>query len=457
MARAAKTLAASFKLVLHNSFAYIPVHWDTYSPKPEPEPSETIWLVLEKDDMQEIAQSQHNILFANDSELRNFVFMLKQLARPERRAPQGILIRTPNGLEVLGEDGSLTPTHDGTFHPNHIQTKLNTNPDDKAEVLDVITEWVGSEDQATSLLRHLATALAPTYSAVKYVILLGEGRNGKSVLLSMLAKLFGSHNVSSVTRQMIAEASPTCVELNNKLLNIIFDGEMGYIKDSSMEKTLIAGEAGVVRMLYESGTTKVQTNALFIEALNKEPKTRDKSSALQKRLVRFKFDKVYELDHSFSKKMLGERMLGAFLSLLIDHYVTADTLAEKLSPTASSKDLQLDQEWMGSPVFQFLEFVHKTDEKFLEKLTKGAYDLDDFLTAFKPWLSDQGGQFERSDGDIISLLKDHFTIAWRTKRVNKKPTNRRVITSVKPETLAAIDLLKGSIHVEDAGEGMVGE
>lgn len=458
LADAARTLASSFELVQRGPTTFIPVHWMTYIPDPPPPLEERIWLPFHRDQKMVLANRKSKILFSTDAELRSFDFMLKQLAEPSEGPVSSILVKTEEGLRALNSDGDLVP-HDGTFTPNYVKPMLNTDPAAKAEVLAVLTEWLGGRpEEATSLLHHLATTLAPGYSAVKYVLLLGEGRNGKSVLLTMLSELFGVENVSNVTRQMMAEHSPTCVELNNKLVNVIFDGEMSYIKDSSMEKTLIAGESGVVRMLYESGTTRVQTNALFIEALNQEPKTRDKSSALQKRLVRFHFPNTYKVDKAFFRRMTSEPMLGALLSLLVDHYVREEELAEKLAPTRGSLDLQMEQVWLGSPVLQFLEHLSSTDATAIDRLKEGKFSVDSFMASFKPWAETQGIH-DRSDGDLVAMLKSSFILGWKTVRdkATKKPTSQRWIKGVKPETVMAFDM-KGDISdAADSDAELVGD
>lgn len=452
LATAAKDLAASFALVQRGAQTYIPVHWLTFEADPPPAPEERIWLPFSREEKMRLANSKSNILFANDGELRNFDFMMRQIAKQNTEKVGVILVKTEDGMQALNEQGELVD-HDGTFTPNYIRPMLNTNSNDKKEVFDVLVEWLGSEEDAKSLLHHLATCLAPGWSAVKYILLIGEGRNGKSVLLTMLAELFGEENVSHVSRQMMAEHSPTCVELNDKLLNVIFDGEMSYIKDSSMEKTLIAGERGVVRMLYESGTTNVQTNALFIEALQVEPKTRDKSSALQKRLVRFNFPNVYKIDKEFSKRMTSDRMLGALLSLLIDNYVKEDELAEKLTLTKGSMELQMEQVWLGSPILQYLEFL--TSSGKLNKLV--GMQVDTFMTSFKPWAEAQG-MHDRSDGDVLTMMKTSFELGWKSERANGKVTNARIIKGLRPETVMALENMKGDLDgAQDPGEELVGD
>lgn len=442
LADAAKTLAQSYGLVQRGTTTFIPVHWETLSPKPLPAPEETIWLPMTREDKRDLATQESMILFSTDSELRSFEFMLTQLSTKGRKTVDGILIKTRKGLKTLNNRGELIDPH-GYFVPNFVQPMLNEDEDDKRQVYNTIVNWLNSEEEAESLLSHLATILAPGYSAVKYVLLLGEGRNGKGVLLGMLLRLFGPENISNVTRQMMAEHSSTCVELNNKLLNIIFDGEMGYIKDSSMEKTLIAGETGVVRMLYDSGTTPVQTNALFIEALNTEPKARDKSPALQKRLVRFQFPNVYQVDKKFEKEMWSEPMLGALLALLVERYVREEDIADRLGLTKGSVELQMEQVWLGSPILQFIEHLNRNDPSAVKKLEDGKMFVDDFLASFKPWSQDQGLP-ERGDGDILNMMKTSFEIGWKTRRRSgAKPSSERAIKSLKPETLLAITQLKG--------------
>lgn len=438
LAEAAKVLSTSYEFVERASMTYIPVHWKTYSPSPLPPPEETIWLPLDPLQLREIANKKSGILFGNDSEFRNFHYMVRQLARRDSGRLRNILIRTPQGLQMLMDDGSLEP-HRGEFTPNFIASMLNEDPATKKQVFDTLAGWLNSEENALSLLKHLATGLAPGWSAVKYVILLGEGRNGKSVLLNMLVKLFGRENVSSVTRQSMAERSSTCVELNNKLFNVIFDGEMSYIKDSSMEKTLIAGEPGTVRMLYESGTTTVQTNALFIEALNHEPKTRDKSTALQKRLVRFRFPNVYPIDRDFEKKMLSEEMLGAFLSLLIDNYVEEDEIAEALKITSESMILQAEQVWIGSSILQFLSYLQSEMPATFETVQQGKHSVQHFIDAFRPWAQAQGIS-DRSDGDLLLMVK---TACETSYSQDSQGNMTLMITGYKEDTLLTLEQLKG--------------
>ena len=440
LARAARTVAESYELVQHGSHTFIPCHWLTEAIGPLPA-AERIWQPLTRNDKRRLANQTQNILFATDSELTNFDLMLRQFAIEDESVIQHLLVRTEDGLKMLDETGTLVePT--GQFCPNVLKPVLNTDEAAKAEVFDVIKGWLNSEEEAHSLLHHLATALCPGWSAVKYVLLIGDGRNGKSVLLSMLQDLFGASNVSNVTRQQIAERLPVCVELNNKLLNIIFDGEMAYIKDSSMEKTLIAGEPGYVRLLYENGNTRVQTNALFLEALNSEPKTRDKSGALQKRLSRFWFPNTYPIDRAFEKRMRSDELLGAFLSLLLDHFVTKYELADKLKQTSGSSALQVEQNLLNSPLHQFVSYLVSSDASWNDRLRQPVM-VDPLVDSFMAWRVDEGFT-EFSTADVKRLFKEGFSTDWKTVREAGKVVKKQRLLEPKPEILALLNQLKGA-------------
>lgn len=446
LAEAARTLAASFQLVNHNSKLYLPVDYTTRRASPPPDPRNRVWRSLDLNELKLLANQTLRILFANESEVINFRGMLMQLAQYEAETPDFILLYLPeSGLAELHSDGRIVTEVTGNFTPNFMSVPLNRDAEKRKFVWNTIVEWVGGEENAHSLLHHVATALAPDWSAAKYVLLLGEGRNGKGVFLEMVKALFGNDNVSNVTRQQMAESSPVCAELNNMMLNIVMDGSAKYVGDSGMEKTLTVGEEGSVRKLYESGLTTVQTNALFMEGLNSEPRTRDKSPALQKRLTRFWFPNVYAANPRFSKHMRSKENLGAFLALLLDHFVTEDEVAEKLAPTQQSTELQMDQMLHNSLMLQFLADLAGKDPDAITKLLGS--DAAIVVSSFVPWAHSQEGTLY-SDADALRMVRDAFVVKRSTRR-NETPRNYQKIAALKPETQTFISLMEGESNEPD--------
>jgi phage/plasmid-associated DNA primase len=312
----------------------------------------------------------------------------------------------------------------------------------------VVSGWLDSDKEAESLLSHLATCLSPGWSVVKYVLLLGEGRNGKSLLLRMVEALFGRANVSSVTRQLMSAQNAAVLDLNGKLVNIVYDGMAEYVKDSGPEKSLIAGESIGIRRLFDSTLTMVQTPALFLEGLNREPKTSDKSVALQKRLVRYFFPNVYELDRRFEKRMLSERRLGAFLSLLVDRYVPEEDIAWRLAPTLKSIQLQMEAMHVNSQALQFLQY--------LEQKTPGAGAgivtrwFEDVADEFRTWRQGKYDYKDWPDTEVLAQFKPFITTKRKSVRTPAGPRSKRMITSLTSETTEFLETLEGGDTDDDA-------
>lgn len=444
----AVALAQQYQLVKHNSQLFVPVSW--YLPVVDellPDPLETVWLPMRAEDILEFGNNRGGILFQSESEYRNFAYMLKQeAARPSTMHANSLFVKTEGGLKVLDHTGTLVdPT--GEFVPNVLWPKLNEDPAAKQAVFDVMLDWLGDPEPVRSLLHHLATMLAPGWSASKLVLLLGAGRNGKSTLLKMCEKLLGAANVSHVTRQQMAARESAIVDLNNKLANIVFDAEATYLKDSSVEKTLVVGEKVGVRLLYENSNTDVWTNGLFLEGLNEEPKSRDKTNALQRRLVRFYFPREFPLNRGFEALMLSEERLGAFLALLLDHYVKEDEQSSKLTLAQASYDLQVEQLWVNSKTFQYLHELAAKDPKVVTKII--GMPADALADQFHAWLLQ--GKDDYSAVDAYRMLKECFQLKRKSVRAGGSIGKTWVVDALTPDAQRMIDKLTEGDDDTDGG------
>ena len=246
----------------------------------------------------------------------------------------------------------------------------------------------------------------------------------------------------------MSASKSTCLDLQGRLLNIVFDGPASYLKDSGPEKSLIAGETTPIRRLYSSLVTPVQSNALFIEGLNREPKTGDKSLALQKRLVRYQFTRTYELDYGFEHHMLSPATLGAFLSLLLDHYVQQREVHTKLRPTQSSTMLQLEQMHTNSMPLQFIDWFDEDDALGVEGLIGEL--IPDVVAKFKQWrLVEMGDINVWADKDVEQMLIPLFTTDRKSKRINGRVRKVRVITGFRQQLDQFIEYLRGEEEAHD--------
>jgi len=450
LAQQANDMAHGYDIVKYNHQLYLPVHFETLQMTSGLAPEDRVWIPLLLPELIDLANDIGKVLFYSDSEKSSFYVMVEQAAKAVSAVPGTVLMVRDGKVVELRKDGKL---HDRSldFCPHFINVPINEDAEAKAEVYATIVSWLNdSEEDAESLLYHLATTLATHWSAVKYVLLIGEGRNGKSVLMKMVMALLGANNVSFVTRQDMAASKSTCLDLQGRLANLVFDGPASYLKDSGPEKSLIAGEVTPIRRLYSSLITPVQTNGLFIEGLNREPKTGDKSIALQKRIVRFQFLKVFELDFAFEAKMLSEPMLGAFLSLLLDHYVLQHEAHKKLSPTSAALELQIEQMYTNSPAMQFAAWFDEDDMIGLESLI--GETIPEVAQKFKQWrLVEMSDVSSWADKDVEQILLPLFITERKSKRIAGKVRKVRVITGFRSLLSSLIIHIRGeeSTHVDE--------
>lgn len=421
----------------------MPIDFETGLPKPT-DVNKTVWTQLTPKKFRAVANLAFHVLFATPAEESSFKLMTKQFST-QIDSVEGILVNHGDRVMVLNRDATFSPVT-GAFVPNFIDVPYIEDNPLAEELLDLISDWVNGRDQAESLLRHLSTILQPHWSAGKYLLLLGDGSNGKGTLLRLLLPLVGGDNTSKVTRQAMAAQRPIVAKLNGKLLNLVMDGPKEFLKDSSTEKTLIVGEPLWLEMKYENEPVEVMTNALFIEGLNEEPIASDKTPALQRRLVRFHFPNVYQRDTALERKMMSKEMQAALLTLFIRYWTTETNALENLAITAKSLDLQLQAVWSMSPVMRFLESMAIKDLKFLTRVQQ-QLRLDEFIPPYRMWL-EANGYKGMEDDYILRQLKNHFVIDRKTFRIDSKPTSRRYIKSIFPDTLNAINILMETAEKE---------
>lgn len=428
-----------YQCVLSSGVIYLPQDYERGFDQSIPQPERTVWVPFHGDDLARFASQNFGTLFKTEKQKIDFATMVEQCCIRYDATSDALLVRRGSELLVLGSDGRLKqPT--GAFVPNTLAVPINDDAEIKLAVWNTLCEWLDDdEDAAHSLLHHAATALTPGWSAGKYVLLIGSGRNGKSVFLDMMRRIFGAANCASVTRQDMAKHSPVVVELNGALLNVIMDGPAEFLKDSSAEKTLIVGEELSVRMLYRNTLTKVQTNAMFLEGLNREPNTSDKSQALQARMVRFHFSKTYAEDRVFYNAMMSDRFVGALLSLLIDHYVTREDLQIKLRPTKAARDLQFEHMHTNSMALQYVMHLENSNPQGADDLI--GTELGDLYQHFCSWRLKQNDLSVWEDMSVKRMFND--IVDWRrtTKRdpVTQSFKGVYTVTGFKRDALAFLD------------------
>lgn len=172
---------------------------------------------------------------------------------------------------------------------DHWMKVISDNLSNEQDRIDLLQQWFGYN-------------LTPDTSQQKFLILEGDGNNGKSVLLAALVATLGPDNCSHIPLELFSQRfalSPTV----GKLANVISEvGELDKVAEGQL-KSFTSGD----RMSFEKKgkdlTSEMPTARLTL-AFNNRPRFADRSGGLFRRMLILIMDqkispkeKIYGMDH----------------------------------------------------------------------------------------------------------------------------------------------------------------
>jgi P4 family phage/plasmid primase-like protien len=134
------------------------------------------------------------------------------------------------------------------------------------------------EDAVAMVLELIGYALLPANPLRVAVLLLGPGRNGKSVLLAVIKALLGAENVSAVSLQALTEHRFAAAELFGKLANICGDLDARAVRQTDTFKMLTGGDPMMGERKHRDPFT-FMPYALPIFSANEPPLSSDQTEA----------------------------------------------------------------------------------------------------------------------------------------------------------------------------------
>ena len=147
----------------------------------------------------------------------------------------------------------------------------------RQELKDVLQEYVG----------YCLSGEDPSFGQ-KAMILVGDGRNGKSVFLDTMKQLVGIDNYSNLNLEEIKNEANR-YQMDGKLFNVAEETPINSLKDSTLFKTLVTGGDMIVKVLYKQPyKTKCMTK--IIVSCNDLPSSFDSSYGLYRRMLLVPFD-----------------------------------------------------------------------------------------------------------------------------------------------------------------------
>ena len=240
---------------------------------------------------------------------------------------QGDLIHAANALVELPVVATapnplltpwpLTPDY---FSFNRLPGTLDPTLADPPRFVRFLQEtFEGDRERIAFVQEWMGYLLLPDTSRHEMLWLLGEGRNGKSVLLDVITDMLGASNVSTVPLDKLASrfgVAPT----EHKLANICADLGQGAI-DTGVLKRFTGADGMEIEAKYQDARSFRPTARVMV-SVNTLPHLRDTTDGFWRRMRVLPFHRqvpLDEVDRQLTEKLRQERdqiLLWAFIGLM---------------------------------------------------------------------------------------------------------------------------------------------
>lgn len=275
-----------------------------------------------------------------------------------------------------------------------------------------LDEVLPDQSVHTTILEYVGSCLIPWFHVEAVMAFLGNGSNGKSVLIGVIEKLFGKtcvahENIADLTHDEVHRAN-----IEGKLINVSTENE-GRINSSAF-KTLASGEPISCKKLY-SQPYSMARYAKLLFAFNEMPNIRAGYANMRRWLV-IKFDVCISEEQADTE--LGEKLaleLPGIMNLVLNSL--PDLLKrKKFSKSDTIKQAVQELEVRNNPVLQFIEDRCEVNSS---ALTKGSELYKDFCE-----YCSQNNYKELTNREFYRRLEEKYPFKQHN---NQKAFNIRVI------------------------------
>ena len=272
------------------------------------------------------------------------------------------LIAFENGIYDLENDEILD------FNPEiMIRNKINYDYYDGAydELCDKTLNKISCNDKDIRLLLEelIGYCFFTRNELGKAFILVGDKANGKSTFLSLLQVLLGDNNISSLDLSELGDRFKTA-ELFGKLANIGDDIGDEFVANPALFKKLVTGDRVNVE---KKGQDPFEFNnySKFIFSANQIPRIKDRTGAVQRRLIIIPFNANFskddpDFDPYIKHKLLKKSSLEYLIKLGVDGLKRV--LKNKSFTKSEKVQKELEEyERNNNPILLFFDEVSKEE------------------------------------------------------------------------------------------------
>lgn len=292
---------------------------------------------------------------ANRSEVLAY---LEIMIDGEAKTTNPNVIAFTNGLYNI-KDGSFRDFTPDVVITNKIPWPYN--PAAYSELLDPTLDRLACNDpEVRALLEEMVGyCLYRRNELGKAFILIGDKSNGKSTFLHVVKNMLGDSNIASLDLKELGDRFKTA-ELFGKLANIGDDIGDEFIANASVFKKLVTGDRVNVE---RKGQDPFEFNnyAKFLFSANNIPRMKDKTGAVQRRLVIVPFDAKFTPNdpdfRPFIKDELCEQDSMEYL-IVLGLKALKSVLGKAQFTTSKRVQGQLDEyEQNNNPIIGFIQEV----------------------------------------------------------------------------------------------------
>lgn len=210
--------------------------------------------------------------------------------------PQANRVNCTNGtLELDGATWTLREHRREDYLTQQLPVAYDPNakyPRFDQFLMEVFEGDDDAADKATLIKEMLGYTLLQSCRFEKFIMLIGSGANGKSVLLRVLQGLLGSSAYCAVMPADLANETSRYA-LKGKLANIVPELPAGSILADDVMKTFTSGEPCTAKKLYADKITFAPFATTWI-GTNNLPHSRDLSRGMFRRAIVVRFGRSFE-------------------------------------------------------------------------------------------------------------------------------------------------------------------
>ena len=322
----------------------------------------------------------------------------KALIRRYRTEPDTDLINFQDTLYHL--ETEKTEAHNPTLASiNQFPVQFKPTYEDAATpAINLLSEWVDWSDVA-ALMQMIGSCFhAGSVNLQKAWILIGEGSNGKSILLDFIESLVGAENICSTSWVKFGESPFATFDMFQKAVAIDADFNVHSSFGSDI-KAIIDGSAIQVEQKYKP-SFRARMTCTMIAAMNELPRTKDTTRGFFRRFNIIRFPNTFKEDAAKAreiKKILSDEKLKTDF---VQRCLKAYRAAWKLGNYTISEQSEIEKEEFRQTSNPVLIWI----EECFEDVDDHKAPMVDVYDFYKIWC-EQNGHKPLSRSRLTRTLK----------------------------------------------------